>query len=236
MGGAYETRETSDSAEITHRGRTEKGGLPEPLAFPLGSGCCLPPRTVQLLLLDYSVKGYNTTLERVDEKVLRRIKSEVRPYIQAYEKQLGMDLVKYLKEYLLMCPLSSKRVGYQVALYRQFAQDIQTLVTVYPMTSADFEQLFYVLLETARQEQGLTKHPDVASFCSYLDQYLIPAVFEYIHAKAYAMDRQYFFKTQGFADTQMVQALQKEVRMQQQRIEGLESICQRFECNNNNCC
>lgn len=186
-------------------------------------------RTVRLLLLEYSPKGYNTTIERVDEKRLKRLKLEMKPYIQAYEQRIGMDLVKYCRKLSLEVEIEEITFGCQVAIYRQFGQDIRSLMKAYPMTLADIEQLMYLLLETARRQNHWIKHPDATAFGEYLDQYFVSAVLEYTYAKAFAMDRQFFFKTQGFSDAQMLQSLQKEVRLSAQKIESLTHVVNEFE-------
>ena len=186
-------------------------------------------RTIRLLLLEYSPKGYNTTIERVDDRNLKRLKVETKPYIQAYEAKLGLDLVKYCRKLALEYKDESLKTGYQVAIYRQFGQDVRSLMRAYPMTLADIEQLVYVLLETARTEQKLIKHPEVSDFCDYLEDRFVPAIVAYTHAKAFAMDRQFFFKTQGFSDAQMLQSLQKEIKQSNQKILELSQTVEGFE-------
>lgn len=197
-------------------------------------------RANQLFLTDYSPKGFNCIVGRVEDKFLKRAKQEIRPYIQAYEKRIGMDLMQYYRKLILATDYKENPLidHYRSFIFRHFGQDIQRLITSYPLTMVDLEQLFYVLLlreQRAQVESDLTQLPtavelpDIEAFCDYVDEIFLEAILDYICAKSSTMDHQYFFKNQGFSDHQMTQALQMEIDQRDRVIEQLTKRNSEFE-------
>lgn len=168
-------------------------------------------RSIRFLLLDYSIKGFNTSMIPVEDKMMKRVKTEVRAYVKACEVKIGMDLVNYCRQLSTQAYWSRGDHPYQADIYRQFCQDIRSLIKSYPITNTDIEQLIYTLLEKERHKQPSEARLGVEEFSDYMVENLIPAVLNYIHAKAMAMDRQYVRKMQANSDAQLYQAMQKEM-------------------------
>ena len=197
-------------------------------------------RANQLFLTDYSPKGFNCMVGRVEDKFLKRAKQEIRPYIQAYEKRIGMDLVQYYRKLILTTDYKENPLldHSRACIFRHFGQDIQRLILNYPLTKVDLEQLLYVLLLREQRIQveselsqlpPMVELPEVEVFCDYVDEIFLEAVLDYICAKAFTMNHQYFFKNQGFSDPLMAQALQKEVDQRDRVIEQLKQRSDEFE-------
>ena len=119
----------------------------------------------------------------------------------------------------------------RACIFRHFGQDIQRLILNYPLTKVDLEQLLYVLLLREQRIQveselsqlpPMVELPEVEVFCDYVDEIFLEAVLDYICAKAFTMNHQYFFKNQGFSDPLMAQAFQKEIDQRDRVIEQLK--------------
>ena len=184
-------------------------------------------RAIKVLLIEHSQRGYNASAEKVDDRSLKGIKAKIKPYVQAYEEKIGMDLVKYCRE--LIGRLEYFAIGRQSIICRQFGQDVRSLMKTYPMQISDIDHLIYTLLGAVARESGIHQDPTCEQFCDYLDKHFLESVLTYTHAKAFVMDRQFFFKTQGFSDAQMLQSLQNEVKQSQQKIEELSRVVAGFE-------
>ena len=108
-------------------------------------------------------------------------KQEIRPYIQAYEKRIGMDLVQYYRKLILTTDYKENPLldHSRACIFRHFGQDIQRLILNYPLTKVDLEQLLYVLLLREQRIQveselsqlpPIVELPEVEVFCDYVDE------------------------------------------------------------------